>query len=90
MFNNWANVDYTALAFDAGSMISNGIIYIPISIAEYNQYECEGNCNCPDEDGVVPDVDPEDCDAVVNRFGQGQTMGRGFAKFFNSFVPPVV
>ena len=90
MVNGWLNLDYTLFAFDAGSMITNGILIMPDVIAEYNQIECEGNCNCPDEEGNIPEVEEGTCDKTVNRYAQGELIGTEFAKFFNQFVAPIV
>lgn len=37
MVNGWLNMDFTLLAFDAGSMTVNGILIVPEVIAAYNQ-----------------------------------------------------
>ena len=91
MFKSWFDVDYSAYSYDAVSMVVNGLIDIPNDIAAWKQLQCDGTCSCPDPvTGAIPVVDPDDCDAAVNKYGQGQIIGKAVSRFFGQFVPPVV
>lgn len=90
MFNGWFNLDYTLFAFDAGSMLTNGLVIIPDVIVQYELVLCTGQCNCPDEDGNIPEVAFGECTETVNQYELGELIGTEFAKFFNQFVNPVV
>jgi hypothetical protein len=91
MFKSWFDVDFAAYSYDLVSMTVNGVLDIPDDIAAWNALQCDGTCSCPDPaTGAIPVVDPEDCDAAVNKYGQGQIIGKAVSRFFGQFVPPVV
>ena len=90
MFNQFFNIDYSSYAYEGTSWIINGILDIPPVIEQYNQLQCEGTCSCPDEDGIIPVVLPEDCDATINRYEQGRIVGAAVVKFFGTSVSPIV
>ena len=88
MVKGWGDLDYTQMAYDGGSMITNGALTIPKVIEEYNAEACKATCTCPDADGNIPVVD--NCQGVTNNYELGRIIGAEFAKFFNQFVAPTV
>lgn len=88
-FENFTNIDFSGMTYEAVSLVIYGVLDIPKLIKQANAIKCAKTCTCPDSNGVRPETPPENCDGYFNGWEYGNVIGKGMVDIFGAFVNPI-